>query len=56
MEGCGGRSTGLWCGMLCASLELVAIEKKKKPVHLLCHPLVFERLCQLRCMSAVFWF
>lgn len=38
----------VWCGMLCAALELVTIGEKK-PVHFLCHSVTFERLSSDAC-------
>lgn len=38
----------VWRGMLCAALELVTI-RKKKPVHLLYHSVMFERLSSDAC-------
>lgn len=49
----GGGCTALWCGMLCAGLELITIGEEKKFTSRFCHPLVFERLSGQMHVSSV---
>ena len=46
----------LWSVVWYGVCRFGASYHRKKATWHPCQPLVFERLCQLRCMSAVFWF